>query len=314
MVNRILKILKEYNEEEEDIFTKDMFSEVHYKNLFKVFDKNPDNIFKLLNSLELGNFDNRFEIESNLIYRYLTEYKDRTDYYIDVTFTPDEIANNFFCDDREYDIREMVEGYLRSDWDYGYHYECYDFDDYYFNRIDQQNLDALKEIYLENLEGESSEEGFKEFVEEEFGSDIGCAASDAQHSADIDALHSEFNDKIEEHFSNLNGQLQPPVDKEGNKGFGLEYVGSVEIGELVNGERFKEVLLDHLEHGYPESFSEILNHLLDDEMRGYLEQYNYFLPDECITINTDRHFRYGGAGDIDWSYFNEILSDRISHY
>jgi hypothetical protein len=95
-------------------------------------------------------------------------------------------------------------------------------------------------------------------------------------------LHSEFNDKIEEHFSNLNGQLQPPVDKEGNKGFGLEYVGSVEIGELVNGERFKEVLLDHLEHGYPESFSEILNHLLDDEMRGYLEQYNYFLPDECI--------------------------------
>ncbi len=208
----------------------------------------------------------------------------------------------------------MVEDYLRSDWDYGYHYECYDFDDYYFDRIDHQNLDVLKEIYLENLEGESSEEGFKEFVEEEFGSDIGCAASDAQYSADIDALHSEFNDKIEEHFSNLNGQLQPPVDKEGNKGFGLEYVGSVEIGELVNGERFKEVLLYHLEHGYPESFSEILNYLLNDEMHGYLEQYNYFLPDECISINTDRHFRYGGAGDIDWSYFNEILSDRISHY
>ncbi len=312
--NRIKKILKEYNEEEEDIFTKDMFSEAQYKNLFKVFDKNPDNIFKLLESLEFGRWYDRFEIESNLIYKYLTEYKDRTDYYIDVTFTPYEIANNFFCDDRDYDIKEMVEGYLRSDWDYGYHYECQDFDDYYFDRIDQQNLDVLKEIYLENLEGESSEEGFKEFVEEEFGTDIGCAASDAQYSADIDALHSEFNDKIEEHFSNLNGQLQPPVDKEGNKGFGLEYVGSVEVGELVNGERFKEVLLDNLESGYPESFSEILDRLLNDEMDGYLSQYNYFLPDECISINTDRHFRYGGAGDIDWGYFNEILGDRISHY
>ena len=25
-----------------------------------------------------------------------------------------------------------------------------------------------------------------------------------------------------------------------------------------------------------------------------------------ISINTDKHFRYGGAGNIDWNYFNEI--------
>jgi hypothetical protein len=77
-----------------------------------------------------------------------------------------------------------------------YYHECYDFDDYYFDRIDQQNLDLMEEHYLKDLEGEPSEEDFKEFVESEFGSDIGCAASDAQYSADIDVLHSDFEDGI----------------------------------------------------------------------------------------------------------------------
>jgi glycosyltransferase involved in cell wall biosynthesis len=51
----------------------------------------------------------------------------------------------------------------------------------------------------------------------------------------------------------------------------------------------------------------------EKEQDGYGGQYNYFFPDDLIRINTDKHFRYGGAGDIDWEYFNEILSDRLNY-
>ena len=313
MVGLIKKILKEYDFDEEDFYTKDILSEVQYKNLFKIFDKNPDNIFTLLKDLSFQHQPVE-ELESNLIYKYLTEYKDRTNHYVNVTFNANEIASNFFCSDRNYDIQDMVEGYLRSDYDYG-HQECYNYDSYYFDRIDQQNLDFMKEYFIHHSFGdEPTEDEFKEFVEEEFGDDIGCAASDAQFSADIDLLHSEFNDKIEEHLSLLDGKLQPPVDNEGNRGFGLEYVGHVEIGDLANSNRFKEIIYDHLQTGYPDNFSEILDTILEYEINEWDKQYNYFIPEECITINTDKHFRYGGAGDIDWEYFNEILSDRLRYH
>ena len=44
----------------------------------------------------------------------------------------------------------------------------------------------MKEHYLKDLEGEPSEEDFKEFVESEFGSDIGCGGDARSYSADID--------------------------------------------------------------------------------------------------------------------------------
>ena len=49
------------------------------------------------------------------------------------------------------------------------------------------------------------------------------------------------------------------------------------------------------------------------EKRGGME-YNSFLPEDCIRINSDKHFRYGGAGTIDWKFFNEVLLDRIDYY
>lgn len=319
---RIKKILRELGgeydeEEEEDIFTKDMYGEKVYQKIFRVFDKyvksDPDKIFDILKNLKLEDESiETVDLESNIIYKYLTEYKDRTNSYVKIHFTPSEMSS-FFCDDRDYDIRKMVEGYFNSDWDYDYHHECYDFEDYYFDRVDQQNLDLMKEHYLKDLEGEPSEEDFKEFVESEFGSEIGCAASDAQYSADIDALHSDFEDGIIDYLSRFNGKLQPPVDKEGNKGFGLEYVAEVELGDIASSEHFKDFLYEHLSHGYP-TFSEILDSIFEEERDGWNSQYNYFLPEECISINTDRHFRYGGAGDIDWGYFNEILNDKLSYY
>jgi hypothetical protein len=221
--------------------------------------------------------------------------------------------STFFCDDdRDYDIQSISRSYFRFEYDYDVHYDCYDFEDYYFDKIDKQNLDLLRKYYLRDLEGEPSEEDFKEFVEEEFGSDIGCAAGDAQHSADIKVLHSDFENGIIDYLSNFNGELQNQTDKEGNKGYSVEYVGYIELGDLVSSPGFKEILHAELTHGYP-NFTTIFDSIINDEQDGGA-QYNYFLPEDCISIDTYKHFRYGGAGDVDWGFFNEILLDRINNY
>lgn len=316
----IKRILGEYGEDNEDdrsIFEKQMFPEKVYQKVFRIFDKymesNHNKLFDILKNLSLSdeNFNSE-DLESNIIYKYLTEHKDRPNSYIKISFFPSEMSS-FFCDDRDYGIQRMVSQYFSFDYDYGADYGCYDFEEYYFDKIDKENLGIMKEHYLKNLEGEPSEEDFKEFVGEEFGDYIGCAVGDAQHSADINALHSDFEEGITDYLSNFNGKLQPPVDKEGNKGLGLVYVGYVELGDLANSSSFKETLHASLEHGYP-TFLEILDHVLEDEREGWGQEYNSFLPEDCISINTYKHFKYGGAGDIDWKYFNEILLDRIDHY
>lgn len=313
----IRKILREYDEEEISIFDKEMFSEKAYQKIYGIFDKhiesNPNFIFNFLEGLSLFDKDIRSEdLESNIIYKYLTEHKDRPNSYIKITFIPSEMSTFFCDDDGDYDIQSMARDYFRFEYNYGAHYDCYDFEGYYFDKIDKQNLDLLRGYYLRDLEGEPSEEDFKEFVEEEFGSDIGCAAGDAQHSADIDVLHSDFENGIIDYLSNFNGKLQNRTDKEGNMGDSVEYVGYIELGDLVSSPEFKEILLAELTHGYP-NFTTIFDGIINDEQEGGAE-YNYFLPEDCISIDTYKHFRYGGAGDIDWAYFNEILVDRIDNY
>ena len=316
----IKRILREYGEDNEDdrsIFEKQMFPEKVYQKVFRIFDKymesNHNKLFDILKNLSLSdeNFNSE-DLESNIIYKYLTEHKDRPNSYIKISFFPSEMSS-FFCDDRDYGIQRRVSQYFSFEYDYGADYGCYDFEEYYFDKIDKENLGIMKEHYLKNLEGEPSEEDFKEFVGEEFGDYIGCAVGDAQHSADINALHSDFEEGITDYLSNFNGKLQPPVDKEGNKGLGLVYVGYVELGDLANSSSFKETLHASLEHGYP-TFLEILDHVLEDEREGWGQEYNSFLPEDCISINTYKHFKYGGAGDIDWKYFYEILLDRVDHY
>ena len=314
----IRKILREYDDEEEvSIFDKEMFPEKVYQKIFRIFDKhiesNPNFIFDFLEGLNLFDEDIRSEdLESNIIYKYLTEHKDRPNSHIKITFIPSEMSTFFCDDDGDYDIQSIARSYFRFEYDYGVHYDCYDFDDYYFDKIDKQNLDLLREYYLRDLEGEPSEEGFKEFVEEEFGSDIGCAAGDAQHSADIEVLHSDFEEGITDYLSNFNGGLQNQTDKEGNKGDSVEYVGYIELGDLVSSPEFKEILHAELTHGYP-NFTTIFDSIIIEEQDGGAE-YNYFLPEDCISIDTYKHFRYGGAGDVDWGFFNEILLDRINNY
>lgn len=313
----IRKILREYDEEEISIFDKEMFSEKVYQKIYRIFDKhiesNPNFIFNFLEGLNLFDEDIRSEdLESNIIYKYLTEHKDRPNSYIKITFIPSEMSTFFCDDDGDYDIQSIARDYFRFECDYGVQYDCYDFEEYYFDKIDKQNLDLLRKYYLRDLEGEPSEEDFKEFVEEEFGSDIGCAAGDAQNSADIEVLHSDFENGIIDYLSNFNGKLQNRTDKEGNMGDSVEYVGYIELGDLVSSPEFKEFLHAELTHGYP-NFTTIFDGIINDEQEGGAE-YNYFLPEDCISIDTYKHFRYGGAGVVDWKYFNELLVDRIDNY
>jgi hypothetical protein len=295
-----------YETNEYDYISDDIFGRKTYEKFFKYLDFSRESIFQSLKALDL-NEENVSFVEANLIYKYLTEYENRTPLYIDIVFDSESLSELFY-DDREYDIRGMVKNYLDGDYDYEYDINCFEIDGWLIDKIDQDNMKILKEKYLENLEGESSEEDFIEFIESEYGTEIGCAAGDAQHSADIDSLHNDIISGIVDYLSNFNGKLES--DGVG----GLHYKGSVEIGELANSPHFEDVLSEWLDEGYPSNFFDLYYDIKERELSGYSSEYNYFFSEDLIRFNTDRHFRYGGAGNIDWGYFNEILSDRLSSF
>ena len=77
----IRKILREYDEDDKSIFEKQMFAEKVYQKIFRIFDKhiesNPNFIFDFLQNLNLDDKNiQTTDLESNIIYKYLTEHKD----------------------------------------------------------------------------------------------------------------------------------------------------------------------------------------------------------------------------------------------
>lgn len=302
----IKKILREQEVDKEvDPFNDDLFTPKYMEKLMVKMDDDPD--FFMGEILPSMKFTNNQEI--NIIYNYLTNYK-RKDYYVPVHFDAEELSN-FFSEDRDYDIQHYAKKYFEQDYDYDYNYDCYDFDTYYFDMIDSVNVGTMREKYFEGLDGEGTKEGFMEFVESEFGDVIGCAMADAQNSADIDYLHSDIRNGAEDYLSEFNGIISNDVDKDGNRGWKLEFNGKREIGDVVNSEMFKETLYDHVDSGYS-LLSDIFDDIFSIEREGDNYYDNVLLPEENIYIDTDKHFRYGGAGDVDPQYFNEILSDKLS--
>jgi len=302
----IKKILREQEVDKEvDPFNDDLFTPKYMEKLMVKMDDDPD--FFMGEILPSMKFTNNQEI--NIIYNYLTNYK-RKDYYVPVHFDAEELSN-FFSEDRDYDIQHYAKKYFEQDYEYDYNYDCYDFDSYYFDMIDRVNVGTMREKYLEGLDGEGTKESFMEFVESEFGDVIGCAMADAQNSADIDYLHSDIRNGAEDYLSEFNGIISNDVDKDGNRGWKLEFNGKREIGDVVNSEMFKETLYDHVDSGYS-LLSDIFDDIFSIEREGDNYYDNVLLPEEKIYINTDKHFRYGGAGDVDPQYFNEILSDKLS--
>ena len=304
----IRKILREQEGDKEvDPFNDDLFTPKYMEKLMVKMDDDPD--FFMGEILPSMKFTNNQEI--NIIYNYLTNYK-RKDYYVPVHFDAEELSN-FFSEDRDYDIQHYAKKYFEQDYDYDYNYDCYDFDTYYFDMIDSVNVGTMREKYFEGLDGEGTKEGFMEFVESEFGDVIGCAMADAQNSADIDYLHSDIRNGAEDYLSEFNGIISNDVDKDGNRGWKLEFNGKREIGDVVNSEMFKETLYDHVDSGYS-LLSDIFDDIFSIEREGDNYYDNVLLPNEEVYINTDKHFRYGGAGDVDPQYFNEILSDKLSYH
>ena len=304
----IRKILREQEGDKEvDPFNDDLFTPKYMEKLMVKMDDDPD--FFMGEILPSMKFTNNQEI--NIIYNYLTNYK-RKDYYVPVHFDAEELSN-FFSEDRDYDIQHYAKKYFEQDYEYDYNYDCYDFDTYYFDMIDSVNVGTMREKYFEGLDGEGTKEGFMEFVESEFGDVIGCAMADAQNSADIDYLHSDIRNGAEDYLSEFNGIISNDVDKDGNRGWKLEFNGKREIGDVVNSEMFKETLYDHVDSGYS-LLSDIFDDIFSIEREGDNYYDNVLLPNEEVYINTDKHFRYGGAGDVDPQYFNEILSDKLSYH
>jgi hypothetical protein len=297
---------QEFGEEEVDPFNDTLFAPKFMERVMRMMDDDPDFFMKeMLPGMNLSE-----EQEINIIYNYLTQY-DRKNYYVPVHFDADELSN-FFSEDRDYVIQHYAKKYFEQDYDYGYDSGCYDFDTYYFDMVDKVNVYTMREKYIhESFGDEPNEEEFKEFVAEEFGNDIGCAMAEAQNSADIDYLHSDIRNGAEDYLSEFNGIISNNVDKDGNRGWKLEFNGKREIGDVVNSEMFKETLHDHVHSGYS-LLSDIFNDIFTIEREGDNYYDNVLLPEEKIYINTDIHFRYGGAGDVDPQYFNEILSGKLS--
>ncbi len=311
MKNLIRKILKEqeFGEEEIDPFNDTLFPLKFMEKMMVKMDEDPDFFMKEI----LPGMSFSADQEINIIYNYLTKYN-KKDYYVPVHFDAEELSN-FFYDDRDYDIQHIAKKYFQQDYDYHYDYDCYDFDTYYFDMIDKVSVDYMREKYIETLPDEPSNEGFMEFVEEEYGNEIGCARADAQQSADVDLLHKDFNDSVLDYLSDFDGKLENPVldEETGARGYSLEFFGRGEIGDAVNSEMFKETLSDHVQSGYS-TLADIFNDVLfvETEEENYYD--NVLLPKEKIEINADKHFRYGGNGVIDSAYFNEVLFDRLMYH
>lgn len=249
-----------------------------------------------------------------LIKGYLEDYKDRKDYYLDVFFGVDTIADLFSVSD--YGLDTIVKNMFSGEYDYDYYNECW-FDDYQLYHIDTENWIVIKELMQKSIESGdyeydeelSEKDNLEIFAKEELQSEIGCAHTEAQHSADIDALHSDLREEIDDYYSNVySGNLvydwQDNVKESGWK-------GNFEISELLYSPMFDEALREVL--GYPiEDFDwEYLYEKILEYEEGSYFSVTHFIPEKKPNINEDKHFRYGGAGDIDYRYFNEILQDKL---
>lgn len=313
MVNRkhILSILKEYtlresswDDEEESKPIPDSIKEKFWRKFEQA------GIIPVLKPFEDSlSEDQLFQ----LIKGYLEDYNDRADYYIEVFFDVDDIASLFSVS--HYGLDDIVKKMFSGEYDYDYYNECW-FDEYQLHRIDKVNWDEIKTLMLKSIESEdyeyddelSEEDNLEIFAKEELQSEIGCAYSDAQKSADIDALHSDLIEEIDDYYSNVYSGNLVYDWKDNVKESGWK--GEFEIYELLSSPMFDEALREVL--GYPiEDFDweYLYEKILEYEDAPFSS--THFIPEEKPSINEDKHFRYGGAGDVDDSYFNEVLNDKL---
>ena len=302
----------EIGEDGEEYVTSDrMFPDKFYLKIFNMIDKDPEYFMKEV----LENLGFTYQEEFDILYNYFVNYSDREDYYIDFTIDPADIAS--FFHDRDYGMEEMVKNYLEGDYDYiDWYNESFQFDQYFLDSINDgswgeiakilkvDNIADAEELISGNIGSEHLEDHYElmETTIEDIQSIIAHSMTEAQADADINYLHQDIMDEVNDWFKHGEFNTQQG-----------EFVGKIEVGEVFEkNSNGRHLLGDQLQEGYP-ALSQLVLDTLYEELNdwGYQDEY-IFTGDEKPYINTDKHFRYGGAGTMDNQYFNDMLVDRLS--
>ena len=307
----------EIGEDGEEYVTSDrMFPDKFYLKIFKMIDRNPVEFIKNV----LHNLGFESEEEFDILYNYFINYDDRKSYYLDFTVDGDDISK--FFDNGDYGLEDITKNYLEGEWDYfEWYHEPFPYDDYMLHDIDDNNWKTIMKILEvenkddaedmlkgnENKKLEDHYESFEDIIEDTQRI-IAQSATDAQSDADISYLHEDILGAINDMF----------IDGEFNFDDG-QYQGQIEIGDLIskNGEHYSrglEYLQDELESGYPD-INDVSYNVLHKELEdmGWLDDHEIlFTSGKNPVINTDKHFRYGGAGTMNEIHFNDMLADRLS--
>jgi hypothetical protein len=239
--------------------------------------------------------------QHDIIMSYYNDYGGNWSSELPITFNAENISTLFPSD-----VEEIAEKYLKNEYEYDGHYECYDYDHYWmWDSIDEENQKLILDKVKEDVVDIDDEDEVIDMIRTEFGSDIGCAFADAQHDADINYLHSEISEQVDEFLQNFKGTW----DYESG-----EFHGTIEFSDLIRSEYFSELLESELEDSMVLDLDYLMVQVIEKEFdeiqTGWVGTTDIF-PHE-IYLDVDKHFRYGGAGDMDITYMNDILTDRLS--
>ena len=269
------------------------------------FNKFELGVFKIIDKIGIEKFIGEYlrdmgldlDEEKNILFEYFNAYGGGCDDYINFVLEAEEISNMFR--DGDYGIQNMVKRFLEDDYDYTYDgYECY-YDEYQLDDINEENMKTIIKIYESQKE---EDETLREFIKNgDLESAIGCAYSDAQQNADINALHADFLDGVHEVTDKIEGKWDWDTHT---------LKGRISVCEIMNHEDALEILSESLQHGY--DWNEVVDTIVE---REWEEVWNGDEGDvlfgEPVTIDEYKHFRYGGAGTIDKQEFNEYLHNRL---
>ena len=269
------------------------------------FNKFESGVFKIIDKVGIEKFIGEYlrdmgldvDEEENILFEYFNAYGGGCDDYINFVLEAEEISNMFY--DGDYGIQNMVKRFLEDDYDYTYDgYECY-YDEYQLDDINEENMKIIIKIYKSQKE---EDETLREFIKNgDLESAIGCAYSDAQQNADINALHEDFLDGVHEVTDKIEGKWDWDTHT---------LKGRISVCEIMNHEDALEILSESLQHGY--DWNEVVSAIVEREWEDVWNgDEGDVLFGEPVTIDEYRHFRYGGAGTIDKQEFNEYLYSRL---
>ena len=237
------------------------------------------------------------EEEINLVWKYLKDYGGGCDEYVNFVIEASEISEMFR--DGDYDIRSLVKGFLEDDYDYGHdYYECY-YDEYQLDDINEENMKIIIKIYESQKD---EDETLRDFIKNgDLESAIGCAYSDAQQNADLNALHEDFLDGVHEVTDKIEGKWDWDTHT---------LKGRISVCDIMNHDAALDILSDSLEQGY--RWVDVVDTIVEREWEDVWNgDEGDVLFGEPVTIDEYKHFRYGGAGTLDKEEFNEYLHNRL---